>query len=52
VWRPNPSVLLEMTTLRRTLQTHGTDNQELNTSKYRKRNLSIVVAADAAPFAS
>jgi hypothetical protein len=36
VWRLNPSVLLEMTTLRRTLQTRGTDNQELNPSKYRK----------------
>lgn len=33
VWRVKPRILLEMTTLRRTLQTRKTDNQELYPSK-------------------
>jgi hypothetical protein len=33
VWRVRPRILLEMTTLRRTLQTRKTDSQELYPSK-------------------
>jgi len=33
VWRVKPRILLEMTTLRRTLQTRKTDSQELYPSE-------------------
>ena len=33
MWRVKPRILLEMTTLRRTLQTRKTDSQELYHSK-------------------
>jgi len=46
-----PSVLLEMTTFRRTLQTRETDNQKLKPSEDRRWNLFVVVAAEAALFA-
>jgi hypothetical protein len=38
VWRKDPRILYEMTTLRKTLQTRRTDNQELDPSERRGFN--------------